>query len=65
MAKSLLELRRMPRNQLEKVCKEDIIDSIISANESDRVEKRLDNLILEITAMRQSYNVFEEASNKK
>ena len=70
MAKSLAELRRMPRNQLERVHKGDIIDSIISANETDdgalgRVETRLDSLFLEITAMCQSYNVFEEASNKK
>ena len=70
MAKNLADLRRMPRGQLEKVKKEDIIESILAANGNDdgalgRVEARLDKLIVENGALRQAFTVFEEANNRK
>ena len=70
MAKNLADLRRMPRGQLDKLRKDELIESILATNANDdgaigRVETRLDKIFEEMAAIRHSYNVSEEANNRK
>ena len=68
--KSLSELRKLPRKDLEKVVKGDIIDSILSSSDADigvlgRVEARLETLSKEVVALREAYTQAEQASEKR
>ena len=70
MAKSLADLKLLPKAQIQKINKDDIIDIIIAAKESgdgslSRVEERLDALFHEMSALRQTVSNFEDSSKKK
>ena len=60
----------MPKTQIQKISKEDIIDIIVAAKGADdgslsRVATRLDTLFPEMTALRQTVTNFESTTNKK
>ena len=70
MAKSLVELIKLTRKDIEKVRKEDLIDSILAARDDDigalgRVEVRLERLSNEVNSLRQAYTQAEQATGKR
>ena len=70
MAKSLAELIKLTRKDIEKVHKEDIIDSILAAREDDigalgRVQASLETLSNEVISLRQAYTQAEQATGKR
>ena len=68
--KTLLELRQLPKKDLEKINKVDIIDSILAASDNDvgvlgRLETRLNAISDELASLRQLYTQAEQANSKK
>ena len=67
---TLTELRRMPKDQLNKINKTDIIEIILAGSGDDdsaidRVEARLATLVTEIAALVKSFADYKEDHDKK
>lgn len=70
MAKSLTDLRRMQRNQLSRLTKEDLIDSILAAPAADdgqlvELTNKLLNLTTEVAELRRAVTQSDRGINKK
>lgn len=69
MAKSLAELRKMPRHQLNKVNKDEIIESILSAHEENAtiatLTDKLNTVMTELTSLKTALVAPDSTINKK
>ena len=68
MAKSLAELRKMPRHQLNKVNKDEIIESILSAPEDTAVvtlAEKLNGVMEELSDLKKALIAPDSTINKK
>lgn len=68
--KSLTDLIKMQRNQLKSVNKDELIDAILSAGDTDavmatRIEVQLSNVAKELSELRQTIAASEDRVNKK
>ena len=68
--KSLTDLIKMQRNQLKSVNKDELIDAILSADDTDavmatRIEMQLSNVAKELNELRQTTANSEDRVNKK
>ena len=68
MARALRELRQMPRAQLSKINKDVLVESILSAGDTDEhhpVEERLDTIAAELADLRRAITSPDSATNRK
>ena len=68
MAKSLSEFKRMQRNQLKAVNKDELIDSILSSREEEgmaKVTSKLDILVNEIADFKKTIVCRDNTFNEK
>ena len=68
--KSLTDLIKMQRNQLKSVNKDELIDAILSADDTEavmatRIEVQLSNVARELNELRQTIATSEDQVNKK
>lgn len=65
MAKSLCELRKLQKNQLSRMSKDDLIESILTSREEDVVTEKLNDVIKELADLKQALTSPESAINVK